>query len=400
MTTSTRGSSHHDVIVIGARAAGASTAMLLARRGWRVLVLERSSRGADTVCTHAVIKTGVYQLRRWGLLDRVLAAGTPPVLQTTIHYGDESVVIPATPTTDIPFLLAPRRTVLDPVLVDAAVEAGTDVRFDTSVARPVFDAGRLVGVTGRDADDIPFEARAELVIGADGRRSTLARLVGAEDRLRMTNASAVAYTYFGAADPSDDDFGGYEWCCRPDALAGVTPTSGGVLAWVAVASDRFRSRIRPDVAAGFWEVLRSANAEMHDRLAARTRTSRFHVFTGAHGFVRRAHGPGWTLVGDASHATDPISSHGISDALRDAELLAHHVDAGLREPSTMAAELARYEHQRDALALPILPKVDRLASFRWTMDEVRQHLREVNAATQDDLRVLRTYADREGARAA
>jgi 2-polyprenyl-6-methoxyphenol hydroxylase-like FAD-dependent oxidoreductase len=149
--------------------------------------------------------------------------------------------------------------------------------------------------------------------------------------------------------------------------------------------------VRADVAAGFWQVLRSTSRDVHDRVASRPRTSRFHTYAGAPGFLRHASGPGWALVGDASIFTDPLSTHGISDAFRDAELLADQVDLGLRDPKAMARALAQYEQQRDRLTLPLLLAADRLASYRWSMHEVRQQLRDVSRAMQDELRVLRAH---------
>src|SRR4029453_12858161 len=108
--------------------AGAATAMLLARRGLRVLAVDRGAYGTDTLSTHALMRAGVLQLARWGLLDRIEAAGTPRVRRTVFHYPDDVVDIPINPAADVPALFAPRRTVLDRVLVDAAADAGADVR--------------------------------------------------------------------------------------------------------------------------------------------------------------------------------------------------------------------------------------------------------------------------------
>ena len=388
-------SSHHDVIIVGGRVAGASTALLLARRGWRVLVLERSPYGSDTRSTHALMKTGVHQLQRWGLLDDVLAAGTPSLHQTTFHYGDESVVVPLQPTTEIPALVAPRRTVLDRILADAAIAAGAEVHFSTrATALLRGSGGEVIGLTGTHADGTQFEARAPLVVGADGARSVVARWVHAPFQVRTSHASAVVHAYFGPDVSTDHNFAGYEWCYRPRGSAGVIPTNGGILAWVGMPRARFENEIRRDVATGFWQVLRAVGPEVHDRVAARERTSRLFTFPGQPGYLRRCAGPGWALVGDASHFTDPLSAHGITDALRDAELLAIAVDEGLRDHAAMSSALERYERHRDELSLPLLRAVDELASYRWTMDEVRHQLRDVSRAMQDELRALRQLVER------
>ena len=130
MKRNTLGGAHgYDAIVVGARVAGAATAMLLARRGLRVLMVDRRRPGSDTLSTHALMRGGVLQLSRWGLLDRVIAAGTPAVTQTVLHYGDTSETVAIRPKAGVPSLFAPRRTVLDPILVDAAEEEGVDVRY-------------------------------------------------------------------------------------------------------------------------------------------------------------------------------------------------------------------------------------------------------------------------------
>src|SRR5919106_1060256 len=166
----------YDVIVVGARPAGAATAMLMARRGLRVLAVDRARRGSDTLSTHALMRTGVLQLHRWGLLDRIVDAGTPSVRRTVVHYGDEAVPVDLKPGAGIDALYAPRRTVLDPILVEAAQETGVDFRFRAGVTDLVRDAtGRVTGAVGRAGSGRRFEAHSRLVVGADGLNSLVAR---------------------------------------------------------------------------------------------------------------------------------------------------------------------------------------------------------------------------------
>src|SRR5215469_18341552 len=126
--------SHYDVVIAGARPAGAATAMLLARQGARVLLLDRSRYGTDTLSTHALMRGGVLQLSRWGLLEKIIAEGTPPVRRATFRYADAVVPVIIKPSHGVDALYAPRRTVLDPILVDAAFASGADVRFGIAVA--------------------------------------------------------------------------------------------------------------------------------------------------------------------------------------------------------------------------------------------------------------------------
>jgi 2-polyprenyl-6-methoxyphenol hydroxylase-like FAD-dependent oxidoreductase len=178
----------------------------------------------------------------------------------------------------------------------------------------------------------------------------------------------------------------------PGAAAGVIPTNGGVLAWVGVPPPRFDREVRRDVEAAFGRLIHAAGPEVRDRLAALPRTSRFHSTRGWPGYLRQCAGPGWALVGDASHFKDPITAHGLTDAWRDAELLARAAHTGLTEPSrrdaAMVAAMANYRRRRDELSLPLLNVGDTLASFRWTMAEVRDHLRAMSDVMRDELQII------------
>ena len=176
---------HYDAVIVGARCAGAATAMLLARAGMKVLVIDRQAYGSDTMSTHALMRTGVLQLERWGLLPAVMAAGTPEIRATTFHYGCDSLRLSIKPEHGIEHLCAPRRTVLDRILVDAARSAGADVRHGVVLSRLQIDnKGRVIGALLRDADGHSTPVRSDIVIGADGRQSTVAALVNAETYLQ------------------------------------------------------------------------------------------------------------------------------------------------------------------------------------------------------------------------
>src|SRR2546429_3582541 len=167
---STTKTQHYDVIIAGARCAGAATALLLARQGARVLVLDKSRYGTDTLSTHALMRGAVLQLHRWGLLPAVVEAGTPPVRSTSFHVAEAVTTIAVKPRHGVEALYAPRRSVLDAILADAARGAGADVRFGATVTGLRRDrAGRGTRVTRRGGQGPP-EARARLGIGADGPR--------------------------------------------------------------------------------------------------------------------------------------------------------------------------------------------------------------------------------------
>lgn len=188
--------STHDVVVVGGRVAGAATALLLARAGVRVALVERSAYGSDTISTHGLMRAGVIQLARWGILDDVIAAGTPPIRETTFHYADgESTHVSIRPSAGVDALYAPRRYLLDRILVDAAVDAGADAWHGTTVTGLLRDGARVVGVRTVDRSGRPGGFRATITVGADGVRSTLARLAGAPVVRAGRNQGAFLYRY-------------------------------------------------------------------------------------------------------------------------------------------------------------------------------------------------------------
>lgn len=373
--------SSYDVVVVGARAAGAATAMLLARAGLRVLVVDRSRYGADTLSTHALLRGGVLQLHRWGLLDRVIAAGTPPVRRTTFRYATTEVPIEIAPSHGVTALYAPRRTVLDPILVDAAVAAGATVRYGV-IVRDVHrdDTGRVDGIIGHDERGRPFVAKARWVVGADGVRSSIAGAVGAAVERWGFGATGVVYGYWSGLATD-----GYEWDFRRDGAAGVIPTNDG-LACVFVAAPP--SRVGRGGPAVLHDVLADASPGLAERLADATPVHGVRSSTSPPGFLRRAHGSGWALVGDAGYWKDPISAHGLTDALRDAELLARAVVAAAEGLVADDDALADYQATRDRVSVALFDVVDKIAAFGWTDDEIPFLLRDLSRAGTDEVELL------------
>jgi flavin-dependent dehydrogenase len=360
----------YDVVVVGARAAGAATAMLLARQGRRVLLLDRDRYGTDTLSTHALMRGGVFLLSRWGLLGDIVAAGTPPVRSTRFDYGVDSVTVAIKPTLGVQALYAPRRTVLDPLLVHAAVAAGVEVRFGVRVAGLLHDdSRRVVGVHGRDRTGAAVAVRAGLTVGADGIRSTVAQAAGAETRRVGTGAGTVIYGYW-----SELPVEGYEWYYRDGHTAGLIPTNGGEVCVFAGAPAHTLATGRPD----YHALLAAATGGANGRLAAARPPSRLRTWVGRPSFVRQAHGPGWVLVGDAGSFFDPLSTHGITDALRDAEMLA----------GGDTVDLDRYAGDRDRATGPMFDVVDRIAGYGWDSDEIRSHLLDLSAAMSAELELI------------
>lgn len=368
----------YDAVIVGARAAGAATAMLLARRDLRVLVVERSAYGADTLSTHALMRGAVIQLHRWGLLDRIIAAGTPPIRTTTFVYPHERLDVTIKPSHGIDALYAPRRTVLDPVLVDAAVEAGAEVRHGVTVVDLLRDDhGRITGIVGRDRSGAMLTAEAGIVVGADGVRSTVADRVDAPIHRIGRGVNAVVYGYW-----SDLDIVGYEWIFGPGAAAGLIPTNGGqTCVFVGTTPERMRSRGVDAIG----DILATVAPDVAARVAAAAPPPGVRSFAGRPGFLRRSWGPGWALVGDAGCWKDPLSSHGLTNALRDAELLARAVASSRAGTSSRVDALIDYQETRDRLSTPIFEVTDTIASHRWTVDEIPDLLLRLSAAMTDEV---------------
>lgn len=348
----------YDVVVVGARAAGAATAMLLARRGASVLLVDQGARGADTLSTLALMRAGVVQLSRWGLLDRIRASGTPRIEKTTFHYDGAPLEVRIKPRDGVDALYAPRRTVLDPILADAAAAAGADVAYHVRLVDVTRDArGRIDGVVVEGGDRVQRTITARLVVGADGLHSTLARRVGALPYQTGAHVTAVIYTLVHGLAPD-----GYHWHYAGAASVGQIPTTGGdVLVFVSMPRERFMRELRFDLEASFYRLLREVAPSLEAAVRVLGPGAPFRGFAGHEGVVRQAWGPGWALVGDAGYFKDPLTAHGITDALRDAELLARAVERGTD------GALADYQSLRDELSMRLFRITDEIASFGWSM---------------------------------
>ncbi len=354
--------STYDAIIVGARCAGAATALLLARKGLRVLVVDRSKHGSDTLSTHALMRGGVVQLHRWGVLARIRSAGTPPVSTTTFHYAEESVEVVIKPRDGVDALYAPRRTVLDPILSDAATAEGVEIRRGPKVVDLVFGPrGRVRGVVIEDRPGHVRQVAANVVIGADGARSTVARLAGARTLRQGMAATGVVYGYFEGLD-----LNGYHWYFRPGVSAGAITTNGGTLIFASMPQRRFWEEIRFDLPTGFDRVLRETSPSLAEAVSKARQVGGFRGYAGRQSHLLQCWGPGWALVGDAGYFKDPITAHGITDALRDAELLAQNMGTGCER------DLAVYQKTRDDLSVGLFEITDAIASFDWDFERLQQ----------------------------
>jgi 2-polyprenyl-6-methoxyphenol hydroxylase-like FAD-dependent oxidoreductase len=325
--------------------------------------------------THALMRTAIIQLNRWGLLPAVMGAGTPEIRSTTFHYGQESVRVGIKPEHGVEHLCAPRRTVIDRILVDAARNAGADIRHGVALSDLQFDSARqVVGVRLKEGNGTCTNVCAGIVVGADGRQSTVAKLVNAETYLEGTSTCGVVYGYFENLDRD-----GSHWHFAENAAAGLIPTNHGqTCVFTAVPGAAFSDTFRGDVEGAFFKVLGSNSPQLRADVRGARMVGRLRGYAGVPGHFRQSHGRGWALVGDAGYFKDPVTAHGITDALRDAELLARAVTDG--HPGALEA----YQRERDALSLPLFHVTESIASFRWSLDEVKLLHSRLSASMRDE----------------
>jgi flavin-dependent dehydrogenase len=329
----------YDAIVVGARCAGSPTAMLLARQGHRVLLVDRAGFPSDTLSTHYIHQSGVACLERWGLLPRIAAAGAPAIRRYTLDVGPFALHGAPPPIGDVADAYSLRRTVLDQILVDAAAHAGAEVRQRFPVDALVTDGDRVSGIRSRGVTE-----HARIVIGADGMNSRVAREVDAPTYNDRGTLTCAYYTYWtGVA------MDGVELYPRPGCMIVAAPTNDGQVVTIVLWPNAEFHTIRADIERHFLQALELA-PELAARVRNATRTERFRGTGRLPNFYRRPHGNGWALVGDAGYHKDPILALGISDAFRDAELLAGAVHAGLSDRTPLPHALAEYERRRNELS--------------------------------------------------
>jgi 2-polyprenyl-6-methoxyphenol hydroxylase-like FAD-dependent oxidoreductase len=353
-----------DVIVVGARLAGAGTAMLLARRGLNVLMVERSSLPSDTLSSHQMQLPAAARLARWGLLDAVLASGAPPARQVRFHTP-EVVLAGSFPTVDgVDAVYSPRRQILDQILLEAALAAGAQLRTRATVEQVSVQDGRA-HLEGRDKGGGSWSETARFVVGADGRHSAVARMLGAPIRRSEPARSIATYTYWDGV-PLD----GAEVHNLDRRAVGAWPTNDGLvmtyMAWPAAELDRLRA----DVEGHLLSTLDQAGT-LGQRVRAGRRAERIRTTPDVGSAVRKPYGPGWALAGDAGLVMDPITGQGIGHALRDAELLAQALGDGFDGRRPFAQALAAYEQERDRQTLPMYDFTTDLAALEPASPQAR-----------------------------
>lgn len=320
----------YDVIVVGARCAGASTALLLARAGHRVLLVDRARFPRDTLSSLYIEPRGVALLDEWGLLDDLVATDTPAL----DRIGTNVLPRPG---------YAPRRTVLDELIVRAAVEAGVEFQDGCTVTGLAFHGNRVVGVRRRTRG-AEIVVRARLVVGADGMRSGIAAAVRAPMLVNDAPRTCVYYSFFTETASTAELY------ASPGRSVSAFPTNDGATLVQAYWPQAFYAKVRTDVPGAFAAAVRSVAPELWERMSG-NQVDRFYGTGDQRNFFRTSNGPGWVLVGDAGHHSDAITARGITHAFLQAALLADLLPADLGDETAVRTAMDRFAIHRDTALL-------------------------------------------------
>jgi flavin-dependent dehydrogenase len=335
-----------DAIVVGARCGGSPTAMLLARHGYRVLLVDRVKFPSDTISTHWIWPRGNACLKRWGLLDRVLATNCPPFRTMGLDLGDFQLIGDLPPIDGVAEVCVPRRTVLDKLLLDAAAEAGAEVREGFSVTGLTSSDSRVTESADTGAAGPEVEEQARIVIGADGRNSLVAKTVRAVEYNVRPALTCGYYAYWSDVPPH------LPVHPRPRRTVISFPTNDGLtityVRVLATSSKPSASDLGLYIADGLGMV-----ADLAEPFREGKRVEQIRGTGTLPNFFRRPYGDGWALVGDAGYHKDPILAQGISDAFRSAQWLADAVHAGFSASRPLTEALAEYQRVRDEHLTPM-----------------------------------------------
>jgi flavin-dependent dehydrogenase len=344
-----------DAIVVGARCAGSSASIALARAGRRVVVLDQARFPSDTLSTHLLFAGGVAELQAVGALARVEALGAPRLPFAQMVASGIEVLATYTPVDGIEYGMCVRRAGLDAALVETAREAGAEVRERARVTELVWEGERVSGVCYVDADDHRCELRAPLIIGADGRRSTVARLVDAVDPYRSNaNQRACYFAYFFDGRSGSREVAA-QWRDGRE-LGTAFPCDGGLVLVLLMPPVERAAAFRADLAGEFERTVERIPG-LRARLEDCMRASKIRLATDTTSYFRRSSGPGWALPGDAGHFKDPITAQGIRDAVRFGRLLGEIAAPVLDDVARLDRATAAWEQRRERECLP---------SYQWT----------------------------------
>jgi 2-polyprenyl-6-methoxyphenol hydroxylase-like FAD-dependent oxidoreductase len=355
-----------DAIIVGARCAGAPTGMLLARLGFKVLLVDKATFPSDTISTHILWPHGAEILGRWGILEKLAQTGIPPICRRmTFDVGPFALRGAIPDANDGMGGFCPRRTVLDKLLVDAAADNGVEVRESFTVDELLMKDDTVTGIRGRAQGGQPIEERARIVIGADGVNSFVARSVQASEYDRRPVAACGYYSYFSGVEQDD-----IELYVRDHHAFGGAPTNDGLhLVMVNWPTKDFPT-IRADIDGHVARALESA-PDFAARVRAGRREEPWYGTAGVPGYFRKPFGNGWALVGDASYNRDPITAQGMSDAFIDADMLAEALATWLSGEGEFEELMAAHESARNERVRPMYEFTTHLAALEPAPPEMR-----------------------------
>lgn len=376
---------NYDVIVVGARCGGSPTAMLLAQKGYRVLLLDKSRFPSDVLSAHYIHHTGVGMLEKWGLLERVAACGCPPIyrlyvdlgehLRSTIDYEKGAVEFNGCEISPPPIsprrpAYAPRRRFLDTILLESAIAGGAQFRESFTVKDLIFDHGRVTGVVGSSESGTSERIHGRIVVGADGRYSTMNKILNPITYHETPSHTIAAHSYWSGLD-----LNGMEAYFREGICAHVTPTNDGLACvGLSVARDRCESNFMHHLEDNFYRYIGQL-PELKKRLENGKREESFVGTDFIPNYIRRCFGDGWALIGDAAYNRDPIMGQGISEAFRQAELLAKAIDETLSGERPTEEALRDYQDARDRFAIPMFNAAAELSQLKAPNEETFSMMR-------------------------
>lgn len=347
--------STHDVVIVGARCAGATAAAELARSGLDVVVLDRARFPSDTLSTHVLFGGGIEELKHMGAFEKVLAHDPSYMRDLAIHFDGEVHVREAwgaSGGTD--YVMCIPRPIQDTILVETAREHGADVREGWEFVDVLWRGGRVCGVRAKDADGEVRELPSKLVIGADGRRSTVAARVGAWEPYRSSkNGRGLVFRYLDdplVGTPMNETLS--QWR-EGDSLCMVFPSAPRprtIALVMGPASDVARARKDPD---GVWAEFLRRHPGFAERIAGAENLSKLRSTADVPAYFRASSGPGWALAGDAGHFKDPVIGNGQRDAMWMGRSLGARAAAAIGDPAGLDAALRRWEQERDEECLSV-----------------------------------------------
>jgi len=345
----------YDAIVVGARVAGAPTAMLLARKGYKVLMVDRDSFPSDIMSTHFIHRPGIARLHKWGLLDQVIASNCPPIETVDFRVNGVPLAGPPPPDGSLP-AYCPRRKVLDPILANAAVKSGVEFRDRFSVRELLFDGDKVAGIRGVQHGGSEVIEQAHVVIGADGMHSIVAHAVVAPEYNTHPSMSFGYYNYWSDLE------GAIAEIHFTDMGGGISfPTNDGLTCIAVGGPSELFHEFRKDIPANYWKIIERIEP-LRAKMDHAKATEKYMGTNDQRNFFRKPFGPGWALVGDAGYHRDFVTGLGITDAFRDAELLTDALDAGFAGRRVLDEALAEYEATRNDIAGPLYDLTIQLVS--------------------------------------